>query len=353
MPLLNLRLVTNYDCGNRCVHCYENSFRSDMKKSESNMVMSLNFATDVLLAMSKSGLKTCSIIGGEPARYPFLLPVISLANDLEFKIDMATNGRRLKDKNFLNALIERGLNKFLVTILGSRAEVHDQITRVSGSFDETIAGIKNLVEAGVELHVNSVISKENKNEVISLALLLSEMGVKRMNFSSCVPPLLETGSLDKAHSLSPEEYVKIMSSAFEFLRKEKINCTFNSSFPICLFEHLILKRMIDEGYIFPRKSCDIYSGSTIIFEPNGNIIPCNAYSGNPLINTRNEKGRYIYRKQDIKEIWEGPDFISFRRNFAFYPSIKCDQCIFKEACMGGCPFFLKAFNLASKIKPVL
>lgn len=65
------------------------------------------------------------------------------------------------------------MNSAVVSLDGTR-EIHDSI-RGKGNFDNAMRGLKCLIEANIDVRVNSVIMKNNINEVIELAKTLNKM----------------------------------------------------------------------------------------------------------------------------------------------------------------------------------
>ncbi|MBU0758011.1 MAG: hypothetical protein KKF44_08115, partial [Nanoarchaeota archaeon] len=64
--------------------------------------------------------------------------------------------------------------KIITELYGSNAELHDEITESEGSYDQTFAGIKNLIEAGYYVEYRIVISKKNYNDIAKMAKMIAE-----------------------------------------------------------------------------------------------------------------------------------------------------------------------------------
>ncbi len=111
------------------------------------------------------------------------------------KIQVQTNGRRLADRRYLQRLVDSGVNEFFVSVHGLE-ETHDAITRVPGSFRETLAGLRNLEAIpGINVISNSVLCRTNVQELPSLLTFLSTLRTSEMHLWNLFP-MEETDSRD-------------------------------------------------------------------------------------------------------------------------------------------------------------
>lgn len=118
-----------------------------------------------------------TITGGEPfmAREPifsFLSFLKEKFEETEFLI--LTNGRVFAIDKYVQALKESIPNNTIlgIPIHGSNAAIHDQITRVEHSWQQTLVGIKNLLLNDIRIELRIVISKLNVADFDDLAELI-------------------------------------------------------------------------------------------------------------------------------------------------------------------------------------
>lgn len=102
------------------------------------------------------------------------------------KIQLQTNGRKLSDKSYLKHLIDCGVNEFFISIQGLEAS-HDAVTRIPGSFKETMEGIRNLEAYPVYVITNTVLTRLNYHEVTPLFALLSKGALKEIHLWNFFP----------------------------------------------------------------------------------------------------------------------------------------------------------------------
>ncbi len=85
-----------------------------------------------------------TISGGEPMLRKDIFPIIRRARELTFNVKLKTNAILIKEKEA--ALIrDLGVDTVQISIYSHRPEVHDAITKVTGSLQRSIAAIRFLV----------------------------------------------------------------------------------------------------------------------------------------------------------------------------------------------------------------
>lgn len=165
-------LKVGFACNNRCVFCAQGH------KRDACDAMPADQLAKKLVDGAGPG-KGLVLTGGEPTLHKKLLPLIRLASQLGYSpIQVQTNGRLLRYPNVLDALIAAGANEFSPSLHGSRAEVHDALTRAPGSFDDSVAGIEAVAKRGISLVTNSVVTRSNLDDLPDLVALLARLGVR-------------------------------------------------------------------------------------------------------------------------------------------------------------------------------
>lgn len=89
-----------------------------------------------------------SFSGGEPLLRSDLLELIEAGRKLRFpRIRVRTNGTPLADSRFLHHLLGSGCHHFEIKLFAGEPRFHDRITGVSGSLEQTWAGMQSLRRA--------------------------------------------------------------------------------------------------------------------------------------------------------------------------------------------------------------
>lgn len=166
-----------YQCNNHCLFCVQGEKRKSCAFRDKNEIKK-----DLIEAR-----KSCDSIvftGGESTIHPSFLDLVRLAKRLNFKtIQIQTNCRMFAYKKFCQETIKAGANEFSPALHGHTAKLHDFLTTVPGSFEQTIQGIKNLKMFGQRIITNTVINKFNYRHLPRIAKLLVSLKVDQFQLA--------------------------------------------------------------------------------------------------------------------------------------------------------------------------
>jgi MoaA/NifB/PqqE/SkfB family radical SAM enzyme len=145
------------------------------------------------------------------------------------KIQIQTNGRKLSDRAYLEHLIDCGVNEFFISVQGSR-EVHDAITRRSGAYEETLAGIRHLEDLGLPFITNTVLTRENYKQIAPLMAKLGKTQSTELHLWNLFP--METTD-SKNLIISTKEFLELLPEILAAIRpSDKVLIL--KAFPHCL-----------------------------------------------------------------------------------------------------------------------
>jgi MoaA/NifB/PqqE/SkfB family radical SAM enzyme len=146
---------------------------------------------EILKEHRAKGIEALDIDGGEPTLHPDLYKTLEYAKELGYRrINVTTNGRRLKDPAEARQLLATGITSMSISLHGDTAQLHDLLTGVPGSFDETIHGIQNCLNnlgVGQDFAVNVTVVRQNVGHLLSLVSLIYGMGVRKVNIQFLTP----------------------------------------------------------------------------------------------------------------------------------------------------------------------
>lgn len=181
--MLTYDLKVGYACNNRCKHCVIDDSKDKLIEKKSG----INLTTEECFAQIdkaiESGAKGIVLTGGEVTLRKDFNLLVKRSSDLGLDITIQTNGRKLFSPMVLDAVKDIKDIRFVVALHGSTAQVHDDITQVKGSFDETCYGIKKMCELGKLVVLKIVISKINATELPNIVKLASSLGVQYFCFA--------------------------------------------------------------------------------------------------------------------------------------------------------------------------
>jgi pyruvate-formate lyase-activating enzyme len=164
-------LKVGFDCNNRCVFCVQGDKRewlSARPRAELEAILERRSGTAHALVLT----------GGEPTMRGDLVEIVAYARSLGYTdIQLQTNGRRLSYRSYVEALVEAGVTEIAPSLHGSRADLHDRLTRAPRSFAQTVRGIRVCRDLGLRVVTNSVVVRDNLVDLSNLARLLVQLGV--------------------------------------------------------------------------------------------------------------------------------------------------------------------------------
>jgi MoaA/NifB/PqqE/SkfB family radical SAM enzyme len=174
-------------CGNRCAMC-ANTVSFNRGPSARYLLGAQIRRFERYLAGAPAYAKNAgnpaalNLTGGEPTLHPEFLKLLAYFRKRTPGRDLAllSNGRRFADGEFARAALLAGGKPFSVAVSlhGSGPAGHDAVTRVPGSFRQTMAGLRNLFEhkrPGQTVEIRLVLHRGSvKNLKGLLGLLLRE-----------------------------------------------------------------------------------------------------------------------------------------------------------------------------------
>jgi MoaA/NifB/PqqE/SkfB family radical SAM enzyme len=178
-----LSLQLGFTCNSRCSFC----IISDKLEPYAHKWPSFAEAARSLMRARKEGYHKVIVTGGEVTLYPRLPQMLRLAKTLGLAVMVQTNGRRLAKGRYARLMAEIGVDEFFVSMHAESAELHDRLTQAPGSFDQAWRGIENLLRLGVHVITNTVIVKDNFNQLPESAAGIVKRGVRDLHFWFITP----------------------------------------------------------------------------------------------------------------------------------------------------------------------
>lgn len=102
-------------------------------------------------------------------------------------VRIQTNGRRLADAEFLQRLLDAGVDEYFVSLHGPDAATQDHISQRPGSFDEAVRGLANIRRLGGRLITNTVLTTLNVQVLADIVDTVLPFGPERMEFWNYLP----------------------------------------------------------------------------------------------------------------------------------------------------------------------
>ena len=165
---LSVQLDLTYRCNERCVHCYlDHDDHGEMTTTE---------IKDLLDQLAAAGVFFLILSGGEIFLRKDLFEIIEHARKLLFAVKLKTNAVMIRDAK-AKRIAALGVESVQISVYSHRAQVHDAITKVRGSFRRTIEGATLLKSKGVRVSFANVLMKHNAGDYPEVQALAAGLGV--------------------------------------------------------------------------------------------------------------------------------------------------------------------------------
>jgi len=265
-----------------------------------------------------------NVTGGEPFLRRDFFNVLEKLKNNGFDTFILSNGT-LIDRDKAEALAKFAVKGVQVSIEGSE-NTHDAI-RGPGSFKSSIQGIRNLLEAGLTVTLNTTLSDMNAACFMDVIELASSLGVQRVGFSRLVPAGRGRGMLNSM--LSREVLKNLYNTIFSF---DARGVQIVTGDPVA--SQMNEPDGHDDEAPFPSGGCAAgISGLTIL--PDGTVTPCRRLPV-PIGNVKHDS---------LREIWATSDVLQGLRDKSRYTG-RCGECSKWSACR-GCRAIAFAFSKAN------
>ncbi len=148
------------------------------------------------------------LTGGEPLLREDLLEVAAYGRDLGLRMVLATNGTLL-DEGWAKALKDAGIKRVSISLDGAIAKNHDGFRGINGAFDLSLKGIDALRKVGLDLQINTTVTKSNLHEISAIKNLAIKLGAVAYHIFLLVP--MGRGKFLKDEVIGAEEYERVLT----------------------------------------------------------------------------------------------------------------------------------------------
>jgi radical SAM protein with 4Fe4S-binding SPASM domain len=326
LPILSEVAIT-YRCNLKCSFCYAGC-NCTTNPVGSDREMSVPELQEVLRKIYRQAkVPSVSFTGGEATLRPELPDLVKYAKDLGMRVNLITNGTRMTP-DLADRLAGAGLDSAQVSLEGVTARVHEKVTSIPGSFEKTLAAVRNLDAAGVLVHTNTTINQDNLEECREVPGFVKwALGRRKFSMNLVVP----TGSAAMNERLVVK-YSQVGLHLEAILRESvyhDVEFMWYSPTPMCMFNPVL--------HGLGNKGCSACDGLLSV-GANADVIPCASYDdsvGNLL-------------EEDVDDVWKSRKAAGFREKFLAHP--ECRSCENFDLCNGACPLYWRHMGFGELIE---
>ena len=151
------------------------------------------------------------LTGGDPLKREDLFDLIAYAHDIGLRVSLSPSGTPLLTSDALARARDAGAEAVSISIDGASSETHDAFRGVPGSFRWCVEGAKAATRLGLDLQVNTTVTRHNVGELSNILSLVEVLGAKRWSVFFLVP----TGRGELRDEISPEQYERVLNWLYE------------------------------------------------------------------------------------------------------------------------------------------
>lgn len=306
-------LAITYRCNNDCSHCYNARARNFPELKTQDWF-------DILDKLWELKIPHVVFTGGEPTLREDLPELIRHAEKNGQITGLNSNGRRLADPEYVNALVKAGLDHVQITIESHNPEIHDKMVNHRGAWEQTVAGIRNALQTRLYLMTNTTMLTHNSQQIPETLQFLADLGVPTIGLNA----LIYSGrGKNVGTGLNEKELLPLLSRAKEITSLNHQKLIWYTPTEYCNFDPI----EFDLGV----KGCTAALYNMCI-EPDGSVLPCQSFYC-PVGNILNDQWELIWNHELCLKLRE-------RRSL---PE-KCSDCLINIQCGGGCPLQFDEYN---------
>ena len=310
-------------CNLRCAHC-----RASAGKGASDE-LTFDEAKRVVDDIASFAQPILILTGGEPLLCPYVWELIVYAREKGLKPVVGTNGT-LVDAFVAARLAEADVSRISVSIDFPTAEAHDAFRGVKGAFDAAVAGIRAARAAGIEVQINTTVTRLNRHLLEDIHALAVSLDAQALHPFLLVPTGRGADLADV--EMSAAEYEETLRWVCE--RQKDSPLEFKPT-DAPQYQRIVLERTgkmpVPQGGagFVERASCPFTKGCLAgtgfaFISAAGDVQPC-GYFDLKLGNVRETPFSRIWRESPVLDDLRHPERLKG----------KCGVCEYKGVC-GGC-----------------
>ena len=224
-------------CDLRCVHC-----RAEAIPNRNPNELTWEQGTKMIDDIASFGDNPPLIVftGGDPIKAPDLCKYIEYADKKGLRVAVTPSATPLLTREAIFKMRDHGLTRMAISLDGSTAEIHDNFRKQPGSFDHTIRALKDALDAGLTIQVNTTISRWNINDIDDLCELMRSFGLTLWAVFFLVP----TGRGAETDICSPEEHEAVFNKLYELQMKGEFDIKTTAA---PHYRRVVMQRSMEEG----------------------------------------------------------------------------------------------------------
>ncbi|MBN2547775.1 MAG: radical SAM protein [Anaerolineales bacterium] len=315
-PLTSIYLYAAGSCNLACRHCWISpAFKPN---NGDGAFIPVEWVEKAIREALPLGLRQVKFTGGEPTTHPEFRQLIHLARQAGLGILIETNGT-LVDESLAHFLKEQRVGFVSVSLDGARAETHEWLRMVPGSFGRAVQGVRALVSNGIPTQLIFTIHTGNVGEIDDFVRMAQELGCNSVKFNH-VQKIGRGERFAKENGLGMDEVLSVYHRIeIDIARKYRIPVQFDIPYAFLPIRRLLAQKRL----------CSVQNILGLL--SGGELALCGIGVNEPdLVYGRVEQ-------DDLVEVWTRNEKLTLLRELIpMQLEGICTQCIHRYICQGHC-----------------
>ena len=263
--------------------------------------------------------------GGDPLKRPDLCALVASATALGLSAAVAPSATVGLTREAVDGLKRAGVTAMSLSLDGPTPAQHDNVRGVFGCFGWTLAAAQRIVNAGIPLQVNTLVTAESAPWLEDIATVVARMGATRWSLFFLI-------TVGRGRTLTPLDPVEA-ERTLRWVARNTARWPFvTTTTEAPHYRRIVLQRLRAEGRSAGEiaahpvtRGFGLRDGNGIMFiAANGDVTPSGFL---PLVagNVRATEPLQIYREHRLFRALRQPELFTGR----------CGRCAFRVICGGS------------------
>jgi len=319
---MNIQFEITSKCNEKCVHCY-NYWRNKSDTSNKTLNMSLSLFDKCMDEIIRHKVLHLIFTGGEPfLNFDVLLHGIQRCVANKMSVSCNSNLLNVNDKK-IKQLKEVGLKHILTSLNSHNPATNDFMVSHQGAHKKIVRNIQKMIDSGINISTNMIVSKYNLLDVYETAKLSHELGVKKIHVTRVVPPSYICGEMRKDFSFDDKKMEAVFNQIDNISSDIPIEVKTLIPYPLCALKDLDkYKNLVGRPCAAGKRAMSIDSEGR----------------GHACWHMTQDFGSIVEEGLDV--VW---DKMGEWRSGQLIP-VECKKCPYLALCGGGCRVAGNVFN---------
>ena len=308
-------------CAFSCVHC-----RADAQHRRNPQELTTEEGFALIDRFAEFGSPILVFTGGDPMMRRDLFDLVEYADRAGLRCSLTPTATALPTEARLRRAREAGVRRLALSLDAPTPEVHDDFRKVRGSWERTMAILRNAQSVGLSSQINTTVTSHNVDLLPDMVRFVKEVGAVQWSVFFLVP----MGRGQELSMISPERHERV----FEWLHDLALAGDFDIKATAApMYRRVAMQRgdgrpVSGAGFAFQdglnRPLQGVNDGRGFLFVSHlGEIMPSGFL---PLRagNVRTDDVVDVYRNHPLFRSLRDPDQLTG----------KCGACDFRTVCGG-------------------